>query len=79
MYSTIQKWGNSQAVRIPKGILEDADLRENDRVEIKAEKNCIIIRRINKKHKTLQERLEGYEGDYIAVEWDTGSLRGKEL
>lgn len=79
MYSTIQKWGNSQAIRIPKGILEEAALRENDRVEIKAEKDCIIISRVNKKHKTLKERLEAYEGDYKAAEWDTGSLRGKEL
>lgn len=41
MYTTIQKWGNSHAVRLPKGILEVADLSENDRVEIKAENDCI--------------------------------------
>ena len=79
MYTTIQKWGNSQAIRLPKGILEVAALHENDKVEIKAENGCIIIRHANKKHKTLEERLAGYNGDCTSAEWDTGSPNGKEV
>jgi len=79
MYTTIQKWGNSQAVRLPKGLLEDAAMRENDRVEIKVENGCIIISRINKKHKTIEERLADYNDDYRGTEWDTGNPRGKEV
>lgn len=79
MYATIQKWGNSHAIRIPKGILEEAAFSENDQVEIKAEKGCIIINRINKKHRTLKERLAGYEGTYKCTEWDTGKPEGKEI
>lgn len=79
MYATIQKWGNSQAVRLPKGLLEDAAMRENDRVEIKAENGCIIISHVNKKHKTIKERLAGYNGDYTGKEWDTGAPQGKEV
>lgn len=60
MYTTIHRWGNSQAVRLPKGILEIASLRENDQVEITAEHDCIIIRRAKKKHLTIEERFEGY-------------------
>ncbi len=78
MYATIQKWGNSQAIRLPKGILEVVSLHENDRVEIEAAQDCIIIRRISKKHKTLEERLAGYTGDYKCSEWDTGKITGKE-
>jgi antitoxin MazE len=37
MYTTIQKWGNSQAVRLPKDILEEANLQENDKVQIKVQ------------------------------------------
>lgn len=79
MYTTIQKWGNSQAIRLPKGLLEVASLHENDKVEIKAENDCIIIRRANKKHKTLEERLAGFSGDYRCTEWDTGKPQGKEV
>lgn len=79
MYATIQKWGNSQAIRLPKGILEAADLGENDRVEIDADHDVIVIRRVNKKHKKLEERLAGYTGDYKPSEWDTGEAKGNEV
>lgn len=79
MYATIQKWGNSQAIRLPKGILEVSNLRENDRVEIQADHNHIIIKRINKRHKTLEERLAGYTGDYKCSEWATGDTKGEEV
>jgi len=78
MHAIIQKWGNSQAIRLPKGILEVADLHENDRVEINADSDSIVIKRINKKHKTLEERLAGYTGDYQCSEWDTEEIKGKE-
>lgn len=79
MYTTIQKWGNSQAIRLPKGLLEVASLRENDRVEVHAENGCIIIRRAAKKHRTLEERLASFIGDYNCSEWDTGKPQGKEV
>ena len=79
MYAKSQKWGNSQAIRIPKGILETADLHENDKVEIAADNHQIIIRRAAKKHKTIEERLAGYNGNYECSEWDSGSTKWKEV
>lgn len=78
MYTTIQKWGNSQAVRIPKTILEMAKLRENDRVEIKVQDGNLLIIPV-KKHKSLTERIAEYKGDYQCGEWDTGEPSGKEV
>ena len=34
MYATIQKWGNSQGLRIPKALLDAVGLKEHDRVEL---------------------------------------------
>ena len=81
MQTTIQKWGNSQAIRLPKAILEIAGVKENEKVQILAEENQIIIRKCEKKrrHKTLAERLEGFDGDYTGSEWDTGAPVGKEV
>ncbi len=79
MYTTIHRWGNSQAVRLPKGILELVSLRENDRVEITVERDCIIIRRAKKKHLTIEERFKGYAGNYKCSEMDTGKPVGKEV
>jgi len=79
VYTTIHRWGNSQAIRLPKGILEIASLRENDQVEITAEYDCIIIRRARKKHLSIKERFEGYSGDYQCKELDTGKPVGNEV
>src|SRR5208282_804805 len=37
------KWGNSQAVRIPKTILEQANLREGEELEIRVENGYIWL------------------------------------
>ena len=81
MNATIQKWGNSQAVRLPKALLEIASIKENEQVQILAERDKIVIQKVKTKrrHKTLAERLEGFEGDYVGEEWDTGAPVGKEV
>ncbi|MDR1065766.1 MAG: AbrB/MazE/SpoVT family DNA-binding domain-containing protein [Oscillospiraceae bacterium] len=80
MQSTIQKWGNSQAVRLPKAILEIACLAESEPVQIVAEPDKIIIKKaFERKHRTLAERLEGFEGEYVFEEWDTGPPVGREV
>ncbi|MDP3386285.1 MAG: AbrB/MazE/SpoVT family DNA-binding domain-containing protein [Eubacteriales bacterium] len=78
MQTRIQKWGNSQAVRLPKVLLEELQLHENDEVELKIENGNLIIIPL-KKHKTLQERIAEYQGDYIAEEWDVGESEGNEV
>lgn len=79
MYTTIQKWGNSQGIRIPKQLLEALDLRESDKVEIERQQDAIIIRKAAKKHRTLEERLAGFKGPYEFFEWDTGAPVGNEV
>ena len=48
MHSTIQKRGNSQAIRLPKAILETAQIKENEAVQIFAERDRIIIKKAEK-------------------------------
>ena len=78
MYTTIQKWGNSQAVRIPKAALEMAELNENDKVEIQVHDGNLVIVPV-KKHKKLEDRIAEYTGDYVCGEWNTGKPTGKEV
>jgi antitoxin MazE len=79
MYSVIQKWGNSQAIRLPKAILEMAQLGENEHVQILAEQDKIVIQKaVLRKHKTLKERLADFEGEYEFEEWETGAPVGRE-
>lgn len=78
MLAKIQKWGNSNAIRIPKAIIEEANIGENTEVEIKVVSTNIVIIPL-KKHITLKERIVNYSGNYVCEEWDTGKKKGKEV
>jgi antitoxin MazE len=43
MSAKIQKWGNSLGIRIPKSVIEKANLNENSKVEIENKDGAIII------------------------------------
>ncbi len=77
MNSKIMKWGNSQGIRIPKGIVDSLNLKLNDEIEIEVEGESIIIKKKDKK-KTIVELFENYNGDYETKEFDFGNSVGKE-
>ena len=86
MQTTIQKWGNSQAVRLPKSILELLLLKENDPVHISTKDDAIIIKKINRKRRaktSLEERFENWNGTYSLSdednEWLNSEPVGREL
>jgi len=80
MNTTIQKWGNSQGIRIPKSILELALFKLDEEVDIIADDGKIIIKKaFHKKHVTLEERLKNYDGEYIFEECDWGKTVGNEI
>ena len=79
MYTTIQKWGNSHGVRIPKQLLEALELHESDKVEIERQQDVIIIRKAGMRHRTLEERMAGFKGFYEFSECDTGAPIGNEV
>jgi len=79
MTTTIQKWGNSQGIRLPKIILDDLKMSEGEEVEIFAGNNAIIIRTVAKKRKSIQELFADYKDDYEPESIDWGAPVGKEL
>lgn len=63
MYATIQKWGNSQGLRLPKKLLDSLGIKESDKVELTLVDDAITIRPVTKEgHKTLEERLTAFYG-----------------
>lgn len=43
MATKVQKWGNSQGIRVPKGILQDAQIEVGDEVTVSAQAGRIVI------------------------------------
>ena len=78
MTTSIQKWGNSQGIRIPKFLLEAVQWRENERLVVSAEKDKIIIMKAEKR-KTIKELFADYQGGYMPVEIDWGEPAGDEV
>lgn len=79
MEARLQKWGNSDGIRIPSSILKALKLKTNDKLELIQEGDKIIISKQEKKHLTFEERLENYDGENIITDYDWGEARGKEL
>ena len=77
MEATIQKWGNSQGVRLSKAILNAAHMKENDSVSIDVRENEITLRRIDRR-RTLDDLFADYHGDFMPAEFDTGADIGME-
>ena len=87
IHATIQKWGNSHGLRIPKALLDAVGLREHDRVELVQSEDSIQIRRVSSvPHRTLEERLTAFYGKPVeeiermsAQKYDWGSAEGQEI
>lgn len=71
MTTTIQKWGNSQGVRIPKAILDTVKWNENEQIIILVENDKIVIEKAkDQKRKNINELFENYKEKYEPVEID---------
>jgi len=77
MNATIQKWGNSQGIRIPKVILDGLSLTEGAEVELFTEGNTLVIK--PKSKQTIQDLFAGYDGDYVPEEVSWGADTGGEV
>ncbi len=80
MQATIQKWGNSQGIRIPKAFLEALGMAENDVVELNRVDDNIVIKKVKKETGlTLDDIFRDYDGKDAAEKFDWGSPVGKEV
>lgn len=85
--TNIRRWGNSQGIRIPKEVLSQMNLQENDIVGINICDGKMTVEKVNKpKYLNLAERLEAFYKrpiDEIYVEStqevDVGDPKGNEI
>jgi antitoxin MazE len=80
MVTKVQKWGNSQGLRLTKQVLEDAGILIGDEVDVATRDGVIVIapvRRVRGKH-NLQELVSRIPKDYESSEVEWGKPVGKE-
>jgi antitoxin MazE len=74
----VVKWGNSLAVRIPKGVAEEARMHEGDSIVIEASEGHIELRRAGRVP-TLKELVAQITPENRYQETDWGPEMGKEI
>jgi antitoxin MazE len=77
MRTTLAKWGNSLALRLPKGLAEEANLVPGSTVEIAIDQGRIVVTPTAKKL-TLADLLKDLKPSMRRGETDWGPPRGRE-
>ena len=81
MVTKIQKWGNSQGLRLAKQVLEDAHISGGDDVDVTVREGLIVVapaRRVRGK-RSLQELVSRIPENYKTEETDWGQPLGREV
>ena len=78
MLAKVQKWGNSQGLRLAKHLLDDARISVGDEVEVFVQQEQIRIRKISKPKFDLAEMVSRMPASYKVNEESFGKPVGKE-
>ncbi len=79
METKLQKWGNSDGIRIPNSFKKLLNLKTNDKVDLSYEEDKIIITKPQKEKISLQERFAQYNGENLAKDFSWDEAKGKEI
>ena len=79
MQAQICSWGNGNAVRLNKAMMEALNMRTNDYLDVSIEGNAIVLRK-SFVHKTLEQRVEESGLPLVSYgTYDFGEPKGKEI
>lgn len=81
MLARVQKWGNSQGLRLPKAILRDAQVSTGDEVKVSVRGRTIILDPVDKPRRKydLKKLVAKMPKNYKSKELDWGRPAGKEV
>lgn len=79
MQVQVKEWGNSQGIRIPKEILQNAGIALNEVLDVTVLNGTIVLAK-KFRHKTLEERAAEFGGELnLDGEYDWGKPVGREV
>ena len=79
MEARLQKWGNSDGLRIPSQILKSLKLKTNDIVNLEQIEDKIIISKPKETKISLSEKFKDYKGENLAKEFSWDDTQGNEI
>ena len=75
----LQKWGNSDGIRIPSHLLKSLGLKTNDMITIEQVEDKIVISKSKNKKISLKERFDNYKGANLSNDFSWDDPVGKEI
>jgi antitoxin MazE len=78
MHVRVQKWGNSLAVRIPKPLAEDAEVKEGTVLNLAVSEGKVVATPVEKKKQSLKQLLAKVTRKNLHREVDFGPSVGRE-
>lgn len=81
MITKVQKWGNSQGLRLHKGLLSDVAIHVGDAVNVTVRDGALVVtplRRVRGGH-DLRELVKRIPRDYEPTELNWGPPVGREV
>jgi antitoxin MazE len=79
MNATVQKWGNSLALRIPNSFAKDIHLHRGSLVDVAVSNGSMVVKPNRQKKYTLSQLLKSVSKVNIHCEHDSGGPVGKEV
>ena len=77
--TTMGKWGNAAALRIPQALCDHLGVHIGEKVRLTAEPGRIVIEPDEERY-TLRGRMAAWDGErFETSEYDWGNPQGKEL
>lgn len=80
MITKVQKWGNSQGLRLSKELLSDAEIAVGDAVDVAVNDGVIVVTPVRRRRGgvDLQQLVREIPADYTPGEVEWGPASGKE-
>jgi antitoxin MazE len=78
MHVRVRKWGNSLAVRIPKSLAEDVEVKEGTVLNLAVSEGKLVATAVKKKRLSLEQLLAKVNTKNLHDEIDFGSPVGRE-
>lgn len=73
----LQKWGNSNAIRLPKTLLDELDWKSNQELDFLITEEGLTLKPTKKL--TIENLFAGFEGRIEEKELDWGQAQGSEV
>ena len=77
MKVSVNRWGNSKGIRLPKAVTEALDIEENDSLNIEIKDGAVVLSK-QKKEITIEEMFKDYKGGSFQAEIQEFEPEGNE-